>query len=328
MKIPDTPPDEIERLAALHATGILDTASEERFDRLTRTAKRMFGVPIALISLVDGQRQWFKSGAGLDVSGSARETPRDVSFCGHAILGDDVFIIPDASEDQRFLDNPLVVQAPHVRFYAGCPLEVNGHKLGTLCLIDREPRDFDADDMQALRDLTGMVEREIEAVQLATLDELTGISNRRGFMLPAQQCLRMHARNGLAATLVMLDLDHFKRINDNFGHAEGDVALTAFAAQMKRTFRGSDILCRIGGDEFVVLLSGTTWRVADEVMRRFSTSLQAYNHQAGRGYDIAYSHGAVEFDAARHVDVETLLAEGDALMYRLKESRRAHAAAV
>ncbi|MDO9199841.1 MAG: GAF domain-containing protein, partial [Hydrogenophaga sp.] len=133
MKPPDRPIDEKLRLQTLQSLHILNTHAEERFDRLTRMAKRIFGVPIALVSLVDANRQWFKSCIGLDAS----ETPRDISFCGHAILGSEVFVIPDTAADPRFSDNPLVTGYPHIRFYAGCPLvAANGQKLGTLCVID------------------------------------------------------------------------------------------------------------------------------------------------------------------------------------------------
>lgn len=114
MKSPETPRDEETRLKRLRSLGILDTAPEERFDRLTRLAKRMFGVPIALVSLVDENRQWFKSCVGLEAS----ETPRDVSFCGHAILCNEIFIIADATLDERFADNPLVLNEPKIRFYS------------------------------------------------------------------------------------------------------------------------------------------------------------------------------------------------------------------
>ena len=219
MKTPDIPANEASRLNTLQSLGVLDTEAEERFDRLTRMSKRLFGVPIALVSLVDENRQWFKSCIGLSVS----ETPRDISFCGHAILGDDVFIIPDASRDERFADNPLVVDDPHIRFYAGCPLSSrNGSKLGTLCIIDREPRTLSEDDLATLKDLAMMVERELEAVQLATLDDLTKISNRRGFMTLAQHTLNLCSRQETCASLAFIDLNGFKPINDTFGHSAGD----------------------------------------------------------------------------------------------------------
>jgi len=117
MTAPECPPDEVARLQTLKSLAVLDSPHEERFDRLTRMAKRLFDVPIALLSLIDEHRQWFKSRVGLPLS----ETPRDISFCGHAILGEGIFIIPDATADDRFHNNPLVIDEPNIRFYAGCP---------------------------------------------------------------------------------------------------------------------------------------------------------------------------------------------------------------
>lgn len=162
MKIPPIPEDEAERLAALRSLDILDTPAEERFDRITRVARTTFGVPIALISLVDANRQWFKSRFGLDVG----ETPREVSFCGHAILSRDTFVIEDALVDPRFVDNPLVTEEPRIRFYAGHRLVgPGGHHMGTLCVIDRRPRQLDPPAVQALQDLAAWAERELNAVE-------------------------------------------------------------------------------------------------------------------------------------------------------------------
>lgn len=317
MKKPAIPQDEQVRLNMLRSLDVLDTQPDERFDRLTRMAKRMFGVPIALVSLVDENRQWFKSCIGLGVS----ETSRDISFCGHAILSDGVFVIPNTLEDKRFADNPLVLGDPHIRFYAGCPLILNGLKLGTLCIIDKQPRSFDQEDIEALQDLAAMVERELAALQLATLDELTNIANRRGFMVLAQHSLNFCARQKMAASLVFLDLDKFKPINDNFGHAEGDRALIAFATQMKNSFRDSDVFGRLGGDEFVVLLANTSKQQAEIIIGNLNSTLKKYNQDANRGYDIEFSYGIVQFNPENHSAIEELLANGDALMYEVKRQR-------
>lgn len=155
---PIKPPDELDRVAELHDLRLLDTQPEERFDRLTRISQRLFGVSIALVSLVDQDRQWFKSKQGLD----AVETPRNISFCGHAILADGPFVIEDASLDARFADNPLVTGPLGIRFYAGMPLQgPQGYKVGTLCLIDQKPRKFSLDDVATLRDLAALVMLEI-----------------------------------------------------------------------------------------------------------------------------------------------------------------------
>ncbi|WP_019029356.1 sensor domain-containing diguanylate cyclase [Colwellia piezophila] len=318
MKAPNIPLDETERLKTLRSLNVLDTLPEERFERLTRMAKRMFGVPIALVSLIDEDRQWFKSNIGINAS----ETPREISFCGHAILGNSVFIVPDTREDPRFSDNPLVLNDPKICFYAGCPLEVNGYRLGTLCILDQVPRNFDEEDIELLKDLASMVERELTAIQMATMDELTDISNRRGFMLLAKQSLNLCIRQELPAVLVFLDLDKFKPINDTFGHAEGDSVLITFADLMKKTFRNSDVFARLGGDEFAVLLSSTSRKQAEVVIDKFCHSLQKYNQAVKRGYDVEYSYGIVEFNQNKHESIEALLADGDSLMYEAKKSKR------
>jgi diguanylate cyclase (GGDEF)-like protein len=318
LQIPDIPQDEQARLKTLRSLNILDTSPEERFDRLTRLAKRLFQVPIALVSLVDENRQWFKSCVGLSVS----ETPRDISFCGHAILGDEIFIVSDAMMDERFADNPLVVEAPHIRFYAGCPLRYpNGSKLGTLCIIDQVPRVLAAEDLETLKDLASTAERELAAIQLATLDELTMISNRRGFMMLAEHGIHLCRRQRIPASLIALDLDKFKPINDTFGHAEGDVALRAFASELKEACRDSDVFGRLGGDEFAVMLFDTNSVAAEKVAARLRQRLDQYSQKAKRGYEISFSYGIVDFDADRHHTVEAFLADGDALMYACKSQR-------
>jgi diguanylate cyclase (GGDEF)-like protein len=318
MQTPDTPRNEGKRLATLKSLDILDTQAEERFDRLTRMAKRMFGVPIALVSLVDENRQWFKSCVGLDAS----ETSREISFCGHTILQNEVFIIPNAIEDLRFADNPLVLNDPNIRFYAGCPLTVGGYRLGTLCIIDTVPREFDEEDIEALKDLASTVERELSAVQLATLDELTGIPNRRGFLSLAQNSLNLSIRNKFPTTLVYMDLDNFKPINDKFGHAEGDIVLVAFANLIKNTFRDSDVFSRLGGDEFVLLLSSTSRKEAEQVIEKFKLSLDRYNQEKNHTYDVSFSHGIVEFNSEKHTGIEDLLSEGDMRMYECKKDEQ------
>lgn len=138
------------RVQALHTYELLDTPPHPSFDAVTRAAQIAFDAPIALISLVDEARQWFKSCIGLDVDGTAR----DVSFCSHAIGQFDVFVVPDSTQDERFKDNPLVTGDPHIRFYAGAPLIDSEHyALGTLCVIGREPREFSQRDRQLLASL-------------------------------------------------------------------------------------------------------------------------------------------------------------------------------
>lgn len=317
MQIPATPANEVERLHVLRALAILDTKAEERFDRLTRIATRMFNVPVALVSLVDINRQWFKSCIGLPML----ETSRDISFCGHAILGNDTFVINDASKDPRFCDNPLVTAAPHIRFYAGRPIRTtHGFKIGTLCLIDSQPREFTAKDIKDLDDLATMVESELAAIELATMDELTDLSNRRGFIMLAEKYLSYFGRHKIYASLVFLDLNDFKMINDTYGHDEGDRSLQAFGKALKQMGRSSDIFARLGGDEFVILLASTRQQEGHIFTERLRNHLDMIRQQQRQPYHILFAQGIVEFDPETPKSVEQLLIEGDALMYQLKKS--------
>jgi hypothetical protein len=156
---PSIPDDEAERVAALRRLGILDTPPEERFDRHTRIAAALFKVPIALVSLVDADRQWFKSCFGTDVCESSRET----SFCAHAIVSnEDMLIVPDALQDDRFRDNPMVSDGPRIRFYAGSVLHSpEGKRIGTLCILDVRPRNLSTEEKALLKDVAAAVEAEI-----------------------------------------------------------------------------------------------------------------------------------------------------------------------
>lgn len=317
MKIADIPVQEQQRISSLHALNILDTAPEERFDRLTRLARRLFAVPIAVVSLIDSNRQWFKSHPGLDVC----ETSRDVSFCAHAILGNDVMVVEDALEDVRFRDNPVVTGAPGIRFYAGYPIGGAGVKFGTLCVIDTVPRKFSEEDRALLRDLATMVEQEMAAMQLATMDELTGLSNRRGFEALAQYAMNMCKRARQPAVLFYFDLDWFKQINDRFGHAEGDQALRSFAGLLAHSFRESDVIGRLGGDEFSVFLTNARAAEARVALSHLEQAVRLHNETSRRGYDLRYSAGLVEYDSQRHDTIAALMRAADDLMYQQKQQR-------
>ncbi|ETN92731.1 putative diguanylate cyclase AdrA [Gammaproteobacteria bacterium MOLA455] len=318
MTAPECPPDEVARLQTLKSLAVLDSPHEERFDRLTRMAKRLFDVPIALLSLIDEHRQWFKSRVGLPLS----ETPRDISFCGHAILGEGIFIIPDATADDRFHNNPLVVDEPNIRFYAGCPLRaLNGSHMGTLCIIDDRPRDLKEDDLVALKELAAMAEQELAALQLAMLDELTEMANRRGFMTLVSHAMRICVRQKISASLVFFDLDTFTSITDSHGHVEGDRALVTFAKILHKTLRDSDLVARIGGDEFAALLLDTPKASTLDVILRLQARLDVYNDKSVHDYTVDFSFGVVDFDPQVHADVDALLAAGHAMMYECKQTK-------
>ncbi|MDN2482687.1 sensor domain-containing diguanylate cyclase [Vibrio astriarenae] len=315
MTPPKMPCNEAERLHALKMLDILDTPYEEAFDRVTRMAKQVFGVRMALVSLIDSDRQWFKSIQGLD----ATETPREISFCGHAILNDDLFIIPDARQDPRFSDNPLVTGEPNIRFYAGYPLKLRpGINIGTLCLIDSEPKELSKDQRQLLCDLGAMVEHEIHTLQVATIDELTNIANRRGLMSCGEQAIKLCKRSKIDSSVLLFDLNKFKAINDTYGHAEGDFVLQTFAQQLVKTFRESDIVARWGGDEFAVFLTDSNPDIVQFSISRFSDNIAQINQELGKPYTIEYSLGISHFKHDSAATLEERIEKADCEMYKDK----------
>ncbi|MCP5084373.1 MAG: sensor domain-containing diguanylate cyclase [Alphaproteobacteria bacterium] len=245
---------EARRLATLREYDILDTGPEEAFDRITRLAQSALRLPIVLVSLVDENRQWFKSRVGLE----PQETPREVSFCSHAIQQDPPFIIPNALLDDRFADNPLVTGSPHIRFYAGVPLKMkDGSNLGTLCAIDTKPCVLTDTELSILSDLAQLVVDELELRQLATTDSLTGALTRRSFEAELDGELDRSKRYKHNASLILLDLDHLKGVNDSFGHAAGDAVLRNAANLSKAALRNVDVFGRVEGDQFAILLPET-----------------------------------------------------------------------
>lgn len=282
MKEPEIPEDEDRRIFALHALQVLDTPPEERFDRLTRLARRAFGVPIALISLVDRERQWFKSISGADV----RETPRSVSFCGHAVHYDTTFVVEDALADTRFIDNPLVTGPPHVRFYAGQPLvSEEGFKVGTFCIMDKKPRRLGTEDLELLQDLATMAQEELALFDLtrlglrvlkdrdrfqrqALVDPLTGLWSRAGITELLDAEAGRARRDGSPFVVAFADVDDFKAINDTYGHPVGDAVLREIAGRMRTELRVYDSIGRFGGEEFVMLFPNCDLAVGAQVSGR------------------------------------------------------------
>ena len=289
MKPAPIPDNEAQRLASLQDMLLLSTPDEELFDRVTRTTKRVFEAPIVLVSLIDAQRQWFKSCIGLSV----RETSRDISFCGHAVAEDQMLVIPDTMADPRFADNPLVTGAPHIRFYAGRPVRnLAGYAVGTLCVIDQKPRAFDQAEQELLNDLaswveSGFRERELSETQRSILTELQvarhesltdpmlSIWNRRAAMeLLTREC--GHAMlHGRPLSLLVVDVDHFKRVNDTYGHPVGDTVLVEIARTLRVNSRPIDAVGRYGGEEFLVVLPDTNTPQATSIAERLRSAVES-----------------------------------------------------
>ncbi len=448
------PADDAKRVLALHSAQILDTPPEEIFDRITRLASHLLHVPIALISLIDANRQWFKSKVGLETV----ETPHDISFCGHAVLQTTPFIINDALEDPRFADNPLVIGPPYIRFYGGIPIvSIEQHAIGVLCVIDYHPRVLNTHELAILVDLARMAEdlfqrrqlamasnsiletlreseeryrqlierspdaflihdgetiefinqagirllsaehnehiigrpmvdivapeyrnilrqhitqalqsshpnspyelkwirldgtlldvevftqcvtihgrRVIQVIardntlrkqyreeleQLATQDVLTGLPNRAVLMDRLEQGIARWGRNHQEAIIAFLNLDHFKHINDTFGHSMGDHVLTTIAKVLLRSVRQNDTVARVGSDEFILILD--TLEEEDEpniVLQRLFTSIcqpfLALTQEMTVSCSIGYCHYPTDGTTA-----DALLNAADTAMYRAK----------
>ncbi|MEE4451182.1 sensor domain-containing diguanylate cyclase [Novosphingobium resinovorum] len=262
--------DEPARLAALQRLAILDTPREEAFDNVVNLVRTVLHVPISAVTLVDKDRQWFKAIEGLD----ATETPRSESFCAYAIQQHAPLLIPDATLDPRVADYPAVTQDPHVRAYAGIPLVTSdGYNVGALCAVDTKTREFTEGELDILRNFARIVVNEMELRRIAERDQLTGALTRRGFLEKANQEIARCHRYGRKASLVLIDVDHFKSVNDTWGHPAGDAVLRELSATLSAAGRSADVLGRLGGEEFAMLLPETAVPDAMAAAERFRTAI-------------------------------------------------------
>ncbi|WP_448566432.1 GAF domain-containing protein [Thalassotalea ganghwensis] len=296
MKAPSIPVNENLRINSLKSLNLLDTAPEEKFDRLTRTVANMFDVPIALFTLIDTDRQWFKSQVGLAV----KETPRDISFCGHAILQEDTFIVNNALEDERFDDNPLVTCAPNIRFYAAQSVKApDGSVIGTLCLIDNKPRSFSEKESLLLKQVATILELELANKNSEMLCKESKLLNEQGFnqiatiaveacrytQLPL--CISYFFVSGFSG-LGASEYEKYRSVLDIVTHS-----LNAFTTH-------SDVVARYD-DGFAVLFSNRSYQEAlsktVEITSAIETKLQKLHY---KGMRVVY--GVVEDDGQQALE--------------------------
>ncbi len=295
------PVNEASRVEALHSLGILDTPREDRYDRYTRIAARVFDMPIALISLVDRHRQWFKSTIGFD----GNETPREISFCGHAILGNGVFEVRDAQHDPRFRDNPLVLQAPHFRYYAGAALRLpDGHPLGTLCVIDRVPRQLSDNEKAMLENLANVVVGEMTRQVDADAHRwgrvprtTTGAKFFRG--IPYERGL----------SVLLFDIDDVLASHDdaNPETSPGDI----FVQLLRDHFPTAASIAHIGDYHFCVLLKED--RKFDEVraINRLCSDARHLLCFAEGHEHLTPFVGRIEYNSSKYTFIEDVLRDAD-----------------
>ncbi len=311
--------DEEERLHALQQYEILDTPPEEAFDRITRIAKSIMQAPIAMVSLVDRDRQWFKSRQGIDTT----ETPRNISFCAHTIQMDEPFVVPDTLKDPRFCSNPLVTGPAQIRAYVGVPLRTSaGHKIGALCVKDVKSRQVTQAQLDSLQDLARLVVDELELRKLAAIDFLTGAAAPRTFLSGGKAEFNRARRHRGELACIAFDLDSFKRINDTYGHAAGDHVLAEVVSHCKATLRSTDVIGRIGGEEFGILLPETSAalavKISEEIRERIA--LLVVRHM-GHEIRLTASFGVAALTSEDR-SFKGILARADKALYEAKSGGR------
>ncbi|KAB7770113.1 GGDEF domain-containing protein [Xanthomonas maliensis] len=346
---PPLPANEAERLLALRHYAVLDSPAEPAFDDLTMVASTLCETQMAAVVLVDEHRQWFKAAHGAPRS----EAPRDISFCAHAILQpDQVLMVADTWLDARFHDNPMATGSPAVRFYAGAPLVTSdGMALGSLCVFDTSPAQLREDQRQALQALSRQAaqllelraagirlrqhlrERDwyeqqlaqyyatmeathAELVEQTRTDPLTGLPNRRAFAAALSTAIEQTRAADQPLSVALLDIDHFKTVNDVHGHDQGDAVLRELASLLRTHVAGAGSIARYGGEEFVLLLPHLDLRQAQLQCEYLRQSVAAM----GLALPVTVSIGV----AVLHPDesVESVIKRADQALYAAKRNGR------
>ena len=325
------------RIATLHKTNSFHTPLEERFERITRIGKKIMGVRVAGVTLITNETLWFKSINGWSIT----ELPLKDSLQQPMLERGEPLIVPDTHKDLLYKKLPLVVGKPKFRFYAGYPLrDGNGEIIGTFCAFDTKPKNADHGLSEALSDLGQLAERELLTTDLwnaqsqlvgklgtarrqALLDPLTRIWNRRGGLelLDIAQQESISGHEPFAVCLV--DIDHFKAINDKHGHGIGDQALRKVAASITASIRPDDIVSRYGGDEFLVILRDATPGICRLVAERICGKIEETRVRTDDGYlSVTVSLGMAVSDVSESTTPTQLIERADTALYRTKHRGR------
>jgi diguanylate cyclase (GGDEF)-like protein len=311
--------DEEGRLAALKRYEFRETGEQKPFQRIVDLVQQIMGVPMAAVTLIDADTQFFRAQRGLP----GTETPRADAFCSYTIAQHGPLAVSDALTDPRFADNPMVTGAPHIRSYLGVPLTTpDGYNVGSLCAIDNEPRQFDRTQGEIMKKLAEIAVEQFELAQIAKQDSMTGALTRRGFFAEVEKESQRAARYDRPSALVVIDVDHFKSINDRYGHPAGDAVLVSIANACMATMRKSDIFGRIGGEEFGLLLPETDPEEARLAAERIRSMVESTIIQVG-GIEVraTVSLGVAPRPAAGE-SVATWFGEADIALYEAKQFGR------
>lgn len=338
-----TPDNERDRQTALRRYEILDTPSDGAFDSITALIAKLLDVPIAIVSLVDNDRIWFKSHHGLDI----QQIDRDPGLCASVILNDAPYIVEDAKVDPRTLTNPLVAEEFGLRFYAGSPLKTHdGYNLGTLCCLDFKPRTLSSLEIDILESFARIVmdqmelriaARQIDKLHIkltelnkaleekASRDMLTELWNRRAVLELLDQNLARAIRDHLPLSILMLDIDHFKSINDTYGHPVGDQVLKTVAESLSHSLRKSDTIGRLGGEEFLCILPACAQQEAFTVAERCRRSIENLAivlEGSNKTISISVSIGLFTSDEHFSLNADEMIIKADAALYHSKQQGR------
>ncbi len=305
MQEPGIPEDEVGRLKTLHSLNILDTSNDDRFDRYTRISAQIFDMPVAVISLVDQGRQWFKSTEGFE----GKETPREISFCGHAILGDDVFEVRNTRHDSRFRDNPLVLEQPHIRFYAGAPLTApNGHKLGTLCLIDRVPRRLSDEKKVMLKNLADMVVGEM----INYVDTETGLDNRNAFVIAGAKCFDVDPAER-DFTLLLFDITGVVAAQKDTDWETPPIK--TFGRLLREGFSDALSIAYLGREDFCVLLHGDKTIDEAKAISHLCEDARCSIYVGDEFNSFSAFIGRIAYEPDKYDCIEEMLQDADVLFF-------------
>ena len=309
--------DEPGRQRALDRLNVVGTHQEAPFERIVDLVKTTLNAPICAVSLIDNDRQWFKAYRGLDVD----QTPRDIAFCDHAIRAEEPFVIEDATRDARFAENPLVLCEPHIRAYLGIPLKMpDGYLIGTLCAIYQEPRTFSAHEITILESFANLVISELELRTIAFTDGLTNLLSRKAWADRADAEIDRATRQSGGLCVALLDLDHFKTVNDTHGHDVGDLVLRKTAAIVDSVLRKSDFVGRLGGEEFAVCVLDAPEEAGLAVAERIRQQVAALEFPDHAGLSCSVSIGVAAL--TRGDTVDELLKRADVALYEAKRNGR------
>ncbi|MDM3871101.1 sensor domain-containing diguanylate cyclase [Porticoccus sp. W117] len=337
------PEDEEARIKSLVEYQLLDTLPEQEYDDIVRMAAEICNCPISTVALIDAERKWHKAKYGID----KEFVPRHMVICAHTIVERETLVVNDTHQHPVFKDIGMVTNPPHVRFYAGIPIiNPEGHALGTLCVLDKQPRTL-TDSQQAslealarfvsalfelrrnllrqelnnklLRECHDELARLNDELQTMSLsDELTKLYNRRAFNQELKREAAIYKRHKTPLSLLMIDLDNFKQINDKQGHQVGDEALQEMANVLQATVREGDLLARYGGEEFAIILPNTAEQEAQVAAERIRSTVE---QQLPHIQSLTISVGIATMTKDM-VDTVELVKQADDALYRAKQAGR------